>query len=112
MSFFEFASTLVLSVVSLVVAIWAVKLALKGNHLLITLTESLQAIEKSNRRRKVPKNVILETTKQKELNLKEQKESREALELELRKQQQEWKRKKDVAKLIGWFLDRLESDDE
>jgi AmiR/NasT family two-component response regulator len=34
------------------------------------------------------------------------------LELELRQQREQWKRQKDVAKAIGWVLDRMGSDEE
>ncbi|MEM0135320.1 MAG: hypothetical protein QXU18_08875 [Thermoplasmatales archaeon] len=57
-------------------------------------------------------NNTAETTKQKEFRLKEQIEQRKALELELKKQQQEWRKKKDIAKLIKWFLDSIESDED
>ncbi|MHB8552463.1 MAG: hypothetical protein ACYDAO_02605 [Thermoplasmataceae archaeon] len=112
MTVFEFVSTLVLSLSSLFLALWAIKIALKGNSLLMTLTKSIQEIESISRSKRATKSVVSESTKQKELQLREQKEQRKALELELRKQQQDWKRKKDVTKLIGWFLERLESDDE
>ena len=108
----EFYITLSISIISLVVALWAVKISLKGNGLLLTLTKSIQTIESRSRTMRSVSSRTSETTKQKENRLKEQAEQRKALELELKKQQQEWKRKKDVAKLIGWFLDRLESDDD
>ena len=108
----EFILTIMISIISLIVAVWAIKISLMGNSLLMTLTKSIQAIETKSRSKKIPKNAISESSKQKELQLKEQREQRKALELELKKQQQEWKRKKDVAKLIGWFLDRLENDEE
>jgi len=112
MAVFEFAGTLTLSVASLAVAIWAVRLASKGNSLLMTLTKSIQAIETKNRKGKGQKGAVQETTKQKELRLREQKEQRKTLELELREKQREWKRKKDVAGLIKWFLNTLESDED
>jgi hypothetical protein len=34
------------------------------------------------------------------------------LELQLRQQREQWKRQKDVAKAIGWVLDRIVSEDE
>ena len=108
----EFTITLVISIISLVVALLAVKISLKGNSLLMTLTKSIQAIESRSRTRRGGSSKTSETTKQKEIQLKEQAEQRKALELELKRQQQEWKKKKDVAKLIGWFLDRLESDED
>lgn len=108
----DFTITLVVSIISLAVAIWAIKISLKGNSLLMTLTKYIQATESKSRAKKSGSNNIAETTKQKEIQIKERAEQRKALELELKKQQQEWKRKKDVAKLIGWFLDRLESDDD
>ena len=112
MAALEFYLTLSISIISLGVALWAVKISLKGNSLLVTLTKSIQSIESRNRARKSGTNKVSEITKQKEIQLKEQAEQRKALELELKRQQQEWKKKKDVAKLIGWFLDRLESDED
>lgn len=41
-----------------------------------------------------------------------QREERERLELQLRQQREQWKRQKDIAKAIGWVLDRIGSDDE
>lgn len=108
----EFTITLVISVISLAIAVWAVKISLKGNSLLMTLTKSIQTIESRSRAKRSGNNKTSETTKQKEIRLKEQAESRKALELELKRQQQEWKKKKDVANLIKWFLDRIESDED
>jgi len=39
-------------------------------------------------------------------------EERKRLELQLRQQREQWKRQKDVAKAIGWVLDRMDLDDE
>jgi len=41
-----------------------------------------------------------------------QREERKRLELQLRQQREQWKRQKDVAKAIGWVLDRMDSDDD
>jgi hypothetical protein len=46
------------------------------------------------------------------LTLAAQREERKRLELQLRQQREQWKRQKDVAKAIGWILDRVGSDDE
>ena len=109
MTALEFILTMITSIVSLVIALWAVKISLKGNSLLMTMTKSIQAIEsKSRAKRRDDK--ASESTKQREIRLKEQAEQRKTLELELKQKQQEWKKKKDVANLIRWFLDRLEND--
>ena len=109
MTALEFILTMITSIVSLVIALWAVKISLKGNSLLMTMTKSIQAIE-SKSRAKRGDNKVSESTKQREIRLKEQAEQRKTLELELKQKQQEWKKKKDVANLIRWFLDRLEND--
>ena len=46
------------------------------------------------------------------LDLARRREERKQLELQLRQQREQWKRQKDVAKAIGWILDRMGSDDE
>lgn len=45
-------------------------------------------------------------------SLAQQREERKRLELQLRQQREQWKRQKDVAKAIGWVLDRMGSDEE
>lgn len=47
-----------------------------------------------------------------ELELARRREERKQLELQLRQQREQWKRQKDVAKAIGWVLDRLGTDEE
>ena len=44
--------------------------------------------------------------------LETRREERRRLELELRQQREQWKRQKDIAKAIGWVLDRIGSDEE
>jgi hypothetical protein len=44
--------------------------------------------------------------------LTQQREERKRLELQLRQQREQWKRQKDVAKAIGWVLDRMGSDED
>ncbi len=44
--------------------------------------------------------------------LAQQREERKRLELQLRQQREQWKRQKDVARAIGWVLDRMGSDEE
>lgn len=34
------------------------------------------------------------------------------LKLELEREKEQWRRQKDIAKAIGWVLDRIGSDDE
>jgi hypothetical protein len=46
------------------------------------------------------------------LALAARREERKRLELELRQQREQWKRQKEVAKAIGWVLDRIGSDDD
>ena len=107
MTDFGFDITIFISIASLIVAIWAIRISLKGNSLLVTLTKSIQTMEARNKRKNVKKGNVSEATKQRELQIKEQTEQRRSVELELKKQQQEWRKRKDVAKLIKWFLDNL-----
>lgn len=44
MAALEFYLTLSISIISSGVALWAVKISLKGNSLLVTLTKSIQSI--------------------------------------------------------------------
>jgi hypothetical protein len=44
--------------------------------------------------------------------LKQKAEERRRLKLELEREKEQWKRQKDIAKAIGWVLDRIGSDDE
>ena len=46
------------------------------------------------------------------IDLETRREERRRLELELRQQREQWKRQKDIAKAIGWVLDRVGSDEE
>lgn len=39
-------------------------------------------------------------------------EERRRLEFELKREKEQWRRQKDIAKAIGWVLDRIGSDDE
>jgi len=39
-------------------------------------------------------------------------EERRRLRLELEKQKLQWRQNKDIAKAIGWFLDRMSEDGE
>lgn len=39
-------------------------------------------------------------------------EERRRLELELKREKEQWRRQKDIAKAIGWVLDRIGSDEE
>ena len=39
-------------------------------------------------------------------------EERRRLELELRREKEQWRRQKDIAKAIGWVLDRIGSDED
>ena len=112
MTSIEFVITLAISIISIIVALFAIFITLKGNRLLMAIAKSIQELSRKPRNGKKSKTQVNEPVKLKELMLKEQKEKRKALELELRKRQQDWKRKKDVVNLIGWFLDRLENDDD
>ena len=41
-----------------------------------------------------------------------QAEERRRLKLELEREKEQWRRQKDIAKAIGWVLDRIGSDEE
>ena len=112
MTSIEFVVTLAISIMSIIVALFAFLITLKGNRLLMAIAKSIQELGRESGNEKKSKTQVNEPVKLRELRLKEQRENRKALELELRKRQQDWKRKKDVVNLIGWFLDRLENDDD
>jgi len=40
-----------------------------------------------------------------------QAEERRRLKLELEREKEQWRRQKDIAKAIGWVLDRIGSDE-
>jgi hypothetical protein len=44
-------------------------------------------------------------------NLRQRTEERRRLKLELEREKEQWRRQKDIAKAIGWVLDRIGSDD-
>lgn len=46
------------------------------------------------------------------IELRQRREERKRLELQLRQQREQWKRQKDIAKAIGWVIDRMGSDEE
>lgn len=44
--------------------------------------------------------------------LREEAAERARLRLKLQQEKEQWRRQKDVAKAIGWFIDRLDSGDD
>lgn len=44
--------------------------------------------------------------------LREQAEERRRLKLDLEREKEQWRRQKDIAKAIGWVLDRIGGDEE
>lgn len=44
--------------------------------------------------------------------LNQQVEERRRLKLELEREKEQWKRQKDIAKALGWVLDRIGSDED
>jgi hypothetical protein len=57
-------------------------------------------------------NKVPSAPEQARISLAQQREERRRLELQLRQQREQWKRQKDVAKAIGWVLDRIGRDED
>jgi len=103
-------------VVSLVVAVIAIAFTAlnwwesrKARRLLETMVRSLPFV--TNRRRrpsKKPKAFVPAAPDP----VKVAAEERRRLRLELEKQKLQWRQNKDIAKAIGWFLDRMSEDGE
>jgi hypothetical protein len=100
----------------------------KQRKLLETVTKALPYVRRSrfSKRTVVPKSRSLRATDAASSSapsaptirppntgklIQERREERKRLELEFKREQEHWRRQKDVAKAIGWFIDRL-SDDE
>lgn len=107
-NFPEFVLSVGVSVSSFVLSVWAIKATLKGNKLLMSLTQSIQLLATKSKKGSRES----EQLKKRRIEIDEQKEQRKRLEADLKRQQQDWKKKKDVAKAIKWILESLESEDE
>lgn len=104
----DFGVSVGISVISLILSTWAIRATLKGNKLLMSLTQSIQLLAtKSKKGSREP-----DQLKKRRIEIDEQKEQRKRLETDLKRQQHDWKKKKDVAKAIKWILESLESEDE
>lgn len=61
------------------------------------------------RKRGTPSTTALDIQR---LTLQQQAEERRRLKLQLQQEREQWRRQKDIAKAIGWVLDRIGNDDE
>jgi hypothetical protein len=104
----------VVDLVSLSVAVAAILIALlswwearRHSELLQSMAKSLAYIARA--RRSSAKSV---TASPSNLNTQQRAEERRRLKLELEREKEQWRRHKDIAKAIGWIVDRLGEDEE
>ncbi len=100
--------------VSLSVAVAAIVIALlswwearRHSELLQSMAKSLAYIARTRRSSRKP---VLATSPA--LSIQQRAEERRRLKLELEREKEQWRRKKDIAKAIGWIVDRLGEDEE
>jgi hypothetical protein len=117
--------------VSLTIALAAVAVSVfiyfetrRQRKLTEVMVRSLAFLEKTSKRRNSPERKpkldprpvvspdALSPQEQQRLDLARRNEERKALELQLCQQREQWKRQRDIAKAIGWVLDRIGSDEE
>ncbi len=100
----------------------------KQRRLLETVTKALPYVRGSRRRKRPPRPVDSSTRTSGTVGnqalalaprpptaaqvLEQRREERKRLELEFRKEREQWRRQKDMAKAIGWFIDRLGEGEE
>lgn len=86
----------------------------RKGELLKDIAKSLKYIARqprlANQPRKTtgPTNAVLDAQK---IQLKQQQEERRRLKDDLERQKAAWRRQKDVAKAIGWIIDKINADD-
>ena len=95
------------ALVAIVVAVLSWWEARRHSELLQSMAKSLAYIAKTRRSPSKGASTTLSS-----LALKQQTEERRRLKLELEREKESWRRQKDVAKAIGWIVDRLGEDDE
>ncbi len=76
----------------------------KQRMLLETMTKSLPFVTRPRRR---PVARTTNTSKE----LKAAAEERRRLRLDLEREKHEWRKNRDIAKALGWFLDRMSEDE-
>ncbi len=74
----------------------------------MSLTQSIQLLSTKGKKG----NRESDQLKKRRIEIDEQKEQRKRLEADLKRQQQAWKKKKDVAKAIKWILESLVGEAE
>jgi hypothetical protein len=95
------------AVVATVVALLGWWEARRHSELLQSMSKSLAFIARSRRSKGKGK-----TAGSTAISLQQQAEERRRLKLELEREKEQWRRQKDIAKAIGWVLDRIGSDEE
>lgn len=98
--------SLVTSVAAIVFAALTWLESRKLRHLLGTVMKSLPFVARRRRTPTKPK-VPAPTDATKAAA-----EERRRLKLELEREKHEWRKNRDIAKAVGWFLDRMDEDDD
>jgi hypothetical protein len=100
--------------VSLSVAIVAIAVALlswwearRHSELLQSMAKSLAYIARTRRSVGKSATAVPSTT-----SIQQRTEERAGLRLELEREKEHWKRQKDIAKAIGWIIDRMGEEEE
>lgn len=108
--------SLVLSIIAVVIAGFSLLESRKKSNsireiseLTKSIAESLEFISNRPKRKKATKDS--EVAKQK-LMVQQQAEERRNLKLRLQEQKHAWQKQKDVARAIGWIIDRIGEDDD
>ncbi len=88
----------------------------KQRLLLETITKTIPFVSRprrrsASRRATTPSPTALAVRPNK-LELQQRAEERKRLKLQLEQEKEQWRRQKDVAKAIGWLVDRLDSSDD
>jgi hypothetical protein len=104
----------VVDLVSLSVAAAAIIIALlswwearRHSELLRSMAKSLAYIARARR-----SSAKLTSASPSNLSTQQRAEERRRLKLELEREKEQWRRQKDIAKAIGWIVDRLGEDEE
>jgi hypothetical protein len=100
--------------ISLSVAVAAILLALlswwearRHSELLQSMAKSLAYIARTRRSSGKPA-----ATTPPPSSIQQRAEERRSLKLELQREKEQWRRQKDIAKALGWLVDRLSEDED
>lgn len=103
-----------LSIAALTIAAWSLWESRKRGKLLESIAESLRFLNKQGTRKRNADYQLttdVRRTEQQKFALAQQAEERRKLKLKLEEEKLKWHRQKDMAKAIGWIVDRLNEDE-